>query len=95
MDHENAEAIDQEDEGRLSTLTEALEQTYDCVLYDIGEDLVPALAPGAGAALIVTEDEPADPSKIPVHEDIKSRSEAEVLWLVTAPPPASEQGAAA
>ncbi len=88
-------AIDRDDEGRLSTLTEALEQTYDCVLYDIGEELVSVLAPGAGAALIVTEEEPSDPSKISAHETITSVSKAEILWLVTAPPPASEQGAAA
>lgn len=88
--------IDLEESERLSELTDALEQTYDHVLYDIGDRFVSLLAPKAGATVVLTENEPSNPRTAAAYEAVKSVSPAEILLLVTAPEPsAQERGAAA
>jgi succinoglycan biosynthesis transport protein ExoP len=84
------------DHDRLAELTEALDQTYDHVLYDISDPLVSLLGPSADAAVLLTEVEPSDPRTVKAYEAIKGLSSAEILLLVTAPLPAeSVEGAAA
>lgn len=89
-------SIDLEESSRLAELSAALEQTYDHVLYDVGERWVSLLAPQAEAAVVLTEDEPSDPRTIAAYDAMKARSPAEILLLVTASDPSTEaRGAAA
>ncbi len=83
------------DRDRLAELTEALDQTYDHVVYDISDALVPLLGPSAGAAVLLTEVEPSDPRTVKAYENIKGLSSAEILLLVTAPLPTADMAGAA
>ena len=88
-------SIDLEESGRLTELFGALEQTYDHVLYDVGERFVSLLAPQAGATVVLTEDEPSNPRTIAAYVAVKAVSPAEILVLVTAPDPSAEAAGAA
>ncbi|MHA1559543.1 MAG: GumC family protein [Alphaproteobacteria bacterium] len=87
--------IDLEEGERLTELTDALEQTYDHVLYDIGDRFVSFLAPKAGATVVLTEDEPSSPRTVAAYEAVKAVSTAEILLLVTASEPSAEESGAA
>lgn len=87
--------IDATDTERFEALTEALDQTYDHVIYDLGDRSIALLGPSADAAVVVTEVEPSDPRTIRAYESVKGHSDAEILLLVTDPLPAEEEGAAA
>lgn len=84
------------EQDRFDELCNALEQTYDHVIYDAGDSVVPLLGPSAGAAVVVTEVAPSDPRTVKAYEAVKDRSGAEILLLVTDPMPAETgRGAAA
>ena len=81
---------------RFGQLTEALEQTYDHVVYDTSDSAFPLLGPSAGAAVLVTEFEPSDPRTVEAYDAIQGTSDAEILLLVTDPLEAlPERGAVA
>ena len=84
------------DADQFAELTNALDQTYDHVIYDTDEASVPLLGPTAGAAVVVTEATPSDPRTIKAYESVKAQSKAEILLLITDPMPSEEgRGAAA
>ena len=74
------------DGDRLPTLAMALDQTYDHVVYDIGEELIPILGPDAGAAVLVTSIGPTEPRTASAAAEIRSISAAEVMVLVAEAP---------
>lgn len=80
---------------RFAELTDALDQTYDHVIYDASDSTVSLLGGSAAAAVVVTEVAPSDPRTIRAYEAIKAESAAEIMLLVTDPAPTAEQGAAA
>ncbi|MCW5695519.1 MAG: hypothetical protein KIS96_02170 [Bauldia sp.] len=77
---------------RLTSLLGALDHTYDHIVFDIDQELVPALGPGAGAAIVVTEVGAADPRTVRAYDAVTAASSADVMLLIADPLPA---GAAA
>lgn len=83
----------EEEPQRFSELTDILEQTYDHVVYDISDRFASMLGPDAGATVVLTDSEPTDPQTIAAFDRMKELSPAEILLLVTAPPPGEHAAA--
>lgn len=76
---------------RLATLLDALDHTYDHVVYDVDDRMLALLGAKADAVVLVTEVGPSDPRTVRAYEAIKAASAAEVMLLVADPvPPAAE-----
>ncbi len=67
---------------RLETILSALTLTYDYVVLDARDDMIPALAPGSGLAVVVSEFGAADPRTKSAFDRVKAVSEADVQLLV-------------
>ncbi len=77
------------DGTRLATVLDALDYTYDHLVLDGADHLIDRLGPSAGAVVLVTETDAADPRTVRAYERISRASPAEVLLLIAdaAPPP--------
>jgi exopolysaccharide transport family protein len=73
---------------RLETILSALDHTYDHVVIDVGDEAIPLVGRGAGAAMVVSEFGAADPRTIRAFDRITHASPAQILLLVveSAPP---------
>lgn len=82
---------------RLETILSALDHTYDHVVIDVGDETIPLVGRGAGAAMVVSEFGSADPRTIRAFDRITHASPAQILLLVveSAPPEDKAEGEAA
>lgn len=82
---------------RLTILLGVLDHTYDHVVYDIGDEMIPVIGPSATAAVLVSEAGPDDPRTEAAHAAIRAASAAEIMLLITDPMPGvgTGKGAAA
>jgi exopolysaccharide transport family protein len=82
---------------RLETILSALDHTYDHVVIDVGDETIPLVGRGAGAAMVVSEFGAADPRTIRAFDRITHASPAQILLLVveSAPPEDKAEGEAA
>jgi Mrp family chromosome partitioning ATPase len=82
---------------RLETILSALDHTYDHVVIDVGDETIPLVGRGAGAAMVVSEFGAADPRTIRAFDRITHASPAQILLLVVeaAPPEDKAEGEAA
>jgi Mrp family chromosome partitioning ATPase len=67
---------------RLETILSALDHTYDHVVIDVGDDAIPLVGRGAGAAMVVSEFGAADPRTIRAFDRVTHASPAQILLLV-------------
>jgi Mrp family chromosome partitioning ATPase len=74
-----AEALADE---RLETILSALTLTYDCVIIDARDDLIAMLAPGCGAAVVVSPFDADDRRTEAAVQHIRAVSDADVEVLV-------------
>jgi len=78
---------------RLETILSALDHTYDHVILDVGDEAIPLVGSGAGAAMVVSEFGAADPRTIRAFDRITHASAAQILLLVVDPAPPVEEAA--
>ncbi len=81
---------------RLVTLLTALDHTYDHVVVDCPDDAIGRIAPGADAALVISEYGAADPRTVRAVTRIARVSDAHIFHLVVAPahhPPETAEAA--
>jgi succinoglycan biosynthesis transport protein ExoP len=88
------------DDERLETVLSALTLTYDYVLLDASDEMIGAVGPASGMAMVVSEFGPGDSRTVNAFDRITDVSDAEILLLVVDPPAphpetAEAEGAAA
>lgn len=71
---------------RFATLLTALDHTYDHVILDCADATIPAIAPGADAALVASEHAGPDPRTVRAVERIAKVSTAHIFHLKVDPP---------
>ncbi|MCB1501273.1 MAG: hypothetical protein KDK07_16065 [Bauldia sp.] len=71
---------------RFATLLTALDHTYDHVILDCAETVIPGIAPGADAALVASEHGSTDPRTIRAAGQIAKVSTAHIFHLKVDPP---------
>lgn len=90
------------DADHLETILAALSLTYDYLLIDAADDMIPVVGPASTAAMVVSEFASADPRTARAFDRINAVSDAPILLLVVdpaeapaepAPPPAGEAAA--
>jgi hypothetical protein len=59
--------------------------TYDYVLLDAGDDMIPAIGAGCGIAMVVSEFGPGDPRTMNAFHRISEVSDANTMLLVVDP----------
>jgi Mrp family chromosome partitioning ATPase len=72
---------------RLNAILQALDLTYDHVIVDVGNDLIPVLAPEATVAVVVSEHNAEDPRTEEAFARITSVSAAKIMLLMVDPRP--------
>ena len=77
---------------RLQTILSALDHTYDHLVIDAGDDMIPAIGGSANAAVVVTEVGPSDPRTMHAFDRITSTSAASILLLVVDPAGGASEG---
>ena len=83
-------AADEIDEERLEAILSALALTYDYVVLDASDDMIPLVAPSSGVAVVVSEYGAADPRTKNAFERVKAVSEASLQLLVVDAEPAGD-----
>jgi uncharacterized protein involved in exopolysaccharide biosynthesis len=84
------------DDERLETVLSALTLTYDYVLLDATDEMIPAIGAGCGVAMVVSEFGAGDPRTMTAFHRVRDVSEAETMLLVVDPAaPAPEDADAA
>jgi uncharacterized protein involved in exopolysaccharide biosynthesis len=73
------------DDERLETVLSALTLTYDYVLLDCSDEMIPVVGPACGLAMVVSEFGAADPRTVSAFARIGDASGAEVMLLVVDP----------
>jgi septum formation inhibitor-activating ATPase MinD len=73
------------DDERLETVLSALTLTYDYVLLDVGDDMIPVVGAGSGIAMVVSEFGAGDPRTMNAFHRVSDVSDAEVMLLVVDP----------
>jgi uncharacterized protein involved in exopolysaccharide biosynthesis len=73
------------DDERLDTVLSALTMTYDYVLLDAGDDMIPAIGAGCGIALVVSEFGSGDPRTMNAFHRVSDVSDANIMLLVVDP----------
>jgi uncharacterized protein involved in exopolysaccharide biosynthesis len=73
------------DPEQLSTVLSALTLTYDYVLLDVSDDMIAAVGPGSGAAMVVSEFGAEDPRTSAAFRRISDVSDAQIMLLVVDP----------
>lgn len=74
------------DDERLETVLSALTLTYDYVLLDSSDEMIRAVGPACGAAMVVSEFGASDPRTVNAFDRISDVSDAEIMLLVVDPP---------
>ncbi len=77
---------------RLETILSALTLTYDQVVLDARDEVLPQLAPSAAAAMVVSTAPATDPRTERVSARIRAVSSAEAHLLVIDPPGGADDG---
>jgi MinD-like ATPase involved in chromosome partitioning or flagellar assembly len=70
---------------RLETILSALTLTYDYVLIDCPDALIPAIGPGAGAAVVVSEFDADDARSETACERVEAACDGRIHLLVVDP----------
>jgi capsular polysaccharide biosynthesis protein len=81
------------DDERLETVLSALTLTYDYVLLDSGDDMIPVIGAGAGVAMVVSEFGSGDPRTVSAFHRVSDVSDAEIMLLVVDPASPSPEDA--
>ena len=79
------------DPEHLETMLAALTLTYDFVLIDAGDEMIPVIGPGCGVAMVVSEFSAADPRTTNAFDRVTAISDARILLLVVDPAPAKPE----
>jgi septum formation inhibitor-activating ATPase MinD len=79
------------DPEHLETMLAALTLTYDFVLIDAGDEMIPGIGPGCGVAMVVSEFSAADPRTTNAFDRVTAISDARILLLVVDPAPAKPE----
>ena len=75
------------DRDHLETVLAALTLTYDYVLIDAADEMIPVVGPACGVAMVVSEFGAADPRTINAFDRVTTVSDAPILLLVVDPAP--------
>jgi succinoglycan biosynthesis transport protein ExoP len=78
---------------RFVSILDALDQTYDQILFDADSDIAMQLASQAGAVVIVADGSASDPDVVRVYEAMKAVSPVEVMVLIARAPSQAEEEA--
>lgn len=78
---------------RFVSILDALDQTYDQILFDADSDMAMQLASQAGAIVIVADGSASDPHVARVYEAMKVACPGEVMMLVAEAPSQAEEEA--
>jgi succinoglycan biosynthesis transport protein ExoP len=74
---------------RLETILDALDHTYDYVVFDASNEMIEPFGRSADVAVVVSEFGAADPRTIRAFDRITASSSANILLLVVDPAPAA------
>src|SRR4029079_13840865 len=80
---------DVEGDERLETILSALALTYDCVILDVADAMIPAVGGAASIAVVVSEFGASDPRTRSAFDRIAAASDAKTLLLVVDPAPSA------
>ncbi|MEJ0096735.1 MAG: hypothetical protein WDM84_00370 [Bauldia sp.] len=80
------------DAEHLETVLAALTLTYDFVLVDAADEMIPVVGPSCGVAMVVSEFGAADPRTINAFDRVTGVSDAAILLLVVDPAARPEPG---
>jgi len=75
-------------EERLETILSALAMTYDCVVIDAGDEMIPLVGRSADMGVVVSEFGSSDPRTRGAFERIAAVTDAHTMLLVVDPAPA-------
>jgi uncharacterized protein involved in exopolysaccharide biosynthesis len=78
-----------EGDERLETILSALALTYDCVILDVGDAMIPAVGRTAAIAVVVSEFGASDPRTRSAFDRVAAVCDARTLLLVVDPAPAA------
>lgn len=70
---------------RMATVLDALDDTYDHVVLDAGDDMIEVLGPSADIAMVVSEFGAADPRTARAFDRITAVSSADIMLLIVDP----------
>jgi uncharacterized protein involved in exopolysaccharide biosynthesis/Mrp family chromosome partitioning ATPase len=73
------------DADHLETILAALTLTYDYVLMDAADEMIPVVGPGSNVAMVVSEFGSADPRTARAFDRVNAVSDAPILLLVVDP----------
>ncbi|MCX5493642.1 exopolysaccharide transport family protein [Kaistia dalseonensis] len=76
---------------RFATILDALDHTYDHILIDAAGEMAGALAPTAGAVVVVADADEAEPAALPGYAAMAAVSPVEIMLLIADMPPLADE----